>query len=50
MLAIIPLDLDGYLFDPQWQDWSKQHLTDRLGADFRGWEADKAKFEEQFQC
>ena len=45
VLAIIPLNLDGYLFDPQWQDWKKQHLTDRLAADFTGWETDSAKFE-----
>ncbi len=32
-----------------WQDWKKQHLTDRLAADFTGWEKDNAKFEEQFQ-
>ncbi len=49
VLAIIPLNLDGYLFDPQWQDWKKQHLTDRLAADFTGWETDSAKFEEQIE-
>jgi hypothetical protein len=45
VLAIIPLNLDGYVFDPQWQDWKKQHLTDRVAADFTGWESDNAKFE-----
>jgi predicted metal-dependent peptidase len=47
VLAIIPLNMDGYMFRPDWQDWKKQHLTDRLAADFTGWETDNAKFEEQ---
>jgi uncharacterized protein YjbI with pentapeptide repeats len=45
VLAIIPLNLDGYMFEPQWQDWKKQHLTDRVAPDFKGWEMDDAKFE-----
>jgi uncharacterized protein YjbI with pentapeptide repeats len=49
VLAIIPLNLDGYMFEPQWQDWKKQHLTDRLAADFSGWEKDHSKFEAQFE-
>lgn len=49
VLAIIPLNLDGYMFDAQWQDWKKQHVTDRLAADFRGWETDNGKFEAQFE-
>jgi uncharacterized protein YjbI with pentapeptide repeats len=49
VLAIIPLNLDGYMFDTRWQDWKKQHLTSRLAADFTGWEKDNVKFEEQFE-
>ena len=49
VLAIIPLNLDGYMFHPHWQDWKKQHLTDRLATDFEGWEKDNHKFEEQLE-
>jgi hypothetical protein len=47
VLSIIPLNLDGYMFRKDWQDWKKQHLSDRLAADFTGWENDNSKFEEQ---
>ena len=49
VLAIIPLNLDGHMFEPQWQDWKKQHLTDRVAPDFTGWEKDNSKFEAQFE-
>jgi hypothetical protein len=49
VLAIIPLNLDGYMFDPQWQDWKKQHLTARLAADFTGWKWSNKKFEQQLE-
>ena len=47
MLAIIPLNLDGSLFD-----WGGSHaatLRKRLAADFTDWENDNAKFEAQFE-
>lgn len=46
-LIIIPLNLDGYLFE--WDDGLASDLTTRLAADFTGWEHDNAKFEEQFE-
>lgn len=49
VLAIIPLNLDGFMFDPQWQDWKKQHLADRLAADFTGWDKDNNRFQEQLE-
>ncbi len=47
-LAIIPLNMDGYLFEG-WESGQKSMITRRLAADFVGWELDNAKFEEQLE-
>ena len=46
-LALIPLNLDGYLFRPEWRNWQQQPLTSRPVADFAGWDADPARFDAQ---
>ncbi|MGH9761832.1 MAG: toll/interleukin-1 receptor domain-containing protein [Blastocatellia bacterium] len=47
VLALIPLNLDGFLFDG-WTSAKANQVRQRLAADFTGWGTDTVKFEEQF--
>ncbi len=49
VLALIPLNLDGYMFNPEWHSGWKGQITERLAADFTGWEHSHVKFEEQLE-
>jgi hypothetical protein len=47
VLALIQLDLDGYLF--KWRNGKGSQVLERLAADFTGWETDNKKFESQVE-
>ena len=48
VLALIPLDLDGYLFDG-WQGARASIVRQRLAIDFSGWEESHTKCEEKIE-
>jgi uncharacterized protein YjbI with pentapeptide repeats len=49
VLAVMPLDLDGFMFDKDWTSGKARQLKSRLAPDFTGWERDNAKFEAEFE-
>lgn len=47
--VIIPLDLDGFMFKPEWENWKQSILTDRVACKFKGWENDNGLFEREVE-
>lgn len=49
VLSLIPLNLDGYMFNEEWRSEWKGQITSRVAPDFTNWEYDNPKFEEQLE-
>lgn len=49
VLALIPLDLDGYMFKDEWKPGYQQQVRRRLAAKFEGWERDNSIFEREVE-
>ena len=49
VLALIPLDLDGFLFSTDYQSGKKAEITSRVAANFVGWEKDPALFDRELE-
>ena len=49
VLALIPLNLDGFLFSADYQSGKKAEITSRVAANFVGWENDRALFDRELE-
>ncbi len=49
VLALIPLNLDGYLFNGSWKSGKANQVKQRLAADFTGWKNEHDKFEAEME-
>jgi hypothetical protein len=47
--ALVPLNLDGYLFTDQWKSGKATQIKSRLAADFKGWETNSQRFDRELE-
>jgi hypothetical protein len=47
VLALIPLNLDGFLFSADYQNGKQAEITSRVAASFVGWEKDRVLFDRE---
>jgi hypothetical protein len=49
VLALIPLNLDGFLFSDDYQSGKQAEIPSRVAANFVGWEKDHALFDRELE-
>ena len=49
VLALIPLNLDGFLFSDDYQSGKRSEIKSRVAANFVGWEKDHALFDRELE-
>ncbi|MBZ0278546.1 MAG: toll/interleukin-1 receptor domain-containing protein [Anaerolineae bacterium] len=49
VLALIPLDLDGFLFNEAFTSGKAQQIRSRVAANFKGWEHDPVTFDREIE-
>jgi hypothetical protein len=49
VLALVPLNLDGFLFSADYPSGKKAEITSRVAANFVGWEKDQALFDRELE-
>lgn len=49
VLALIPLNLDGFLFSDDYQSGKKSEIKSRVAANFIGWEKDHSLFDRELE-
>ena len=49
VLALIPLNLDGFLFSADYESGKKAEITSRVAANFVGWKKDHALFDRELE-
>src|ERR1019366_7782796 len=49
VLALMPLNLDGFLFSADYQSGKKAEITSRIAASFVGWEKDHALYDRELE-